>query len=101
VEAGLDWLQSLSNTQRAYRKEAERFLLWAIVQRGKALSWMTNEDEALQVRSVPCLHQVSSVFATTARRATLTSALWRSSVSFGSVRWVNIYSSYASLLPRS
>jgi hypothetical protein len=44
VEAGLDWLPSLSNTQRAYRKEAERFLLWAIVQRGKALSSMTNED---------------------------------------------------------
>jgi len=44
VEQGLDWLQSLSNTQRAYRKEAERFLLWAIVQRGKALSSMTNED---------------------------------------------------------
>ena len=30
VEQGLDWLQALSNTQRAYRKEAERFLLWAI-----------------------------------------------------------------------
>ena len=44
VEQGLDWLQSLSNTQRAYRKEAERFLLWAIVQRGKALSSLTNED---------------------------------------------------------
>jgi len=44
VEQGLYWLQSLSNTQRAYRKEAERFLLWAIVQRGKALSSMTNED---------------------------------------------------------
>lgn len=44
VEQGLDWLQSLSHTQRAYRKEAERFLLWAIVQRGRALSSMTNED---------------------------------------------------------
>jgi len=44
VEEGLDWLQSLSHTQRAYRKEAERFLLWAIVQRGRALSSMTNED---------------------------------------------------------
>ncbi|HRO60411.1 MAG TPA: tyrosine-type recombinase/integrase, partial [Burkholderiaceae bacterium] len=43
-EQPLDWLQSLSNTQRAYRKEAERFLLWAIVDRGKALSSMTNED---------------------------------------------------------
>jgi len=44
VEQGLDWLQALSHTQRAYRKEAERFLLWAIVFRGKALSSMTNED---------------------------------------------------------
>lgn len=40
----LQWLQSLSNTQRAYRKEAERFLLWAIVQKGKPLSSMTQED---------------------------------------------------------
>ena len=37
VEQGLDWLQALSNTQRAYRKEAERFLLWAITHKGKAL----------------------------------------------------------------
>ena len=44
VEQGMDWLQSLSNTQRAYRKEAERFLLWAIVHKGKALSSMSNED---------------------------------------------------------
>jgi site-specific recombinase XerD len=44
VEQGLDWLQALSNTQRAYRKEAERFLLWAITHRGKALSSMSNED---------------------------------------------------------
>ena len=44
VEQGLDWLQALSHTQRAYRKEAERFLLWAIVQKGKALSSMNNED---------------------------------------------------------
>ena len=44
VNPGLDWLQALSHTQRAYRKEAERFLLWAIVQKGKALSSMTNED---------------------------------------------------------
>ena len=40
----LDWLETLSNTQRAYRKEAERFLLWAIVQKGKPLSSMTQED---------------------------------------------------------
>lgn len=44
VEPPLDWLQHLSHTQRAYRKEAERFLLWAIVQRGKPLSSMTHED---------------------------------------------------------
>ena len=44
VERPLDWLQSLSHTQRAYRKEAERFLLWAIVHKGKPLSSMTNED---------------------------------------------------------
>jgi site-specific recombinase XerD len=34
----------LSHTQRAYRKEAERFLLWAILVRGKALSSMAQED---------------------------------------------------------
>ena len=44
VELGLDWLDALSHTQRAYRKEAERFLLWAIVHKRKALSSMTNED---------------------------------------------------------
>ena len=44
VEQGLDWLAALSHTQRAYRKEAERFLLWAVVHRGKALSSMSNED---------------------------------------------------------
>ncbi len=44
VEQGLDWLQALSHTQRAYRKEAERFLLWAVTHQGKALSSMSNED---------------------------------------------------------
>ena len=44
IERGVDWLRALSNTQRAYRKEAERFLLWAITHRGKALSSMNNED---------------------------------------------------------
>lgn len=38
------WLQRLSHTQRSYRKEAERFLLWAIVQRGKPLSSIAVED---------------------------------------------------------
>ena len=44
MEQGLDWLNALSHTQRAYRKEAERFLLWAITHKGKALSSMSNED---------------------------------------------------------
>ncbi len=44
VEQGLDWLQALSNTQRAYRKEAERFLLWAVMHKRRALSSMSNED---------------------------------------------------------
>ena len=34
----------LSHTQRAYLKEAERFFLWAAVQRQKPLSSMTPED---------------------------------------------------------
>jgi site-specific recombinase XerD len=36
--------RALSHTQRAYLKEAERFLLWAVVQRQKPLSSMTLED---------------------------------------------------------
>ena len=44
VDQALDWLRDLSHTQRAYRKEAERFLLWGIVERGKPLSSMTSED---------------------------------------------------------
>ncbi|QYY33747.1 site-specific integrase (plasmid) [Cupriavidus pinatubonensis] len=40
----LDWLNYLSNTQRAYRKEAERFLLWAIQVRRKPLSSMDTDD---------------------------------------------------------
>jgi site-specific recombinase XerD len=31
-------------TQRAYRKEAERLILWAVVERGRALSSLTTED---------------------------------------------------------
>jgi integrase len=34
----------LSSTQRAYRKEAERLLLWAILERKKALSSLSAED---------------------------------------------------------
>ncbi|MFP6560781.1 phage integrase family protein [Paraburkholderia sp. B3] len=37
-------------TQRAYRKEAERLILWAIVERGRALSSLTIED-AIAYRS--------------------------------------------------
>jgi site-specific recombinase XerD len=41
------WLATKSgnrNTQRAYRKEAERMLLWAIIERGKALSDLSVND---------------------------------------------------------
>jgi hypothetical protein len=44
TEDPLEWMQYLSHTQRAYRKEAERFLLWAIIEKGKPLSSMTVED---------------------------------------------------------
>jgi site-specific recombinase XerD len=43
-EGPMAWLWYLSNTQRAYLKEAERFMLWAIVQRKKPLSSMTTDD---------------------------------------------------------
>jgi site-specific recombinase XerD len=35
---------ALSSTQRSYRKEAERLLLWAILERGKAMSSLSVED---------------------------------------------------------
>lgn len=40
------WLErhEANDTQRAYRREAERLLLWAIAERGKALSSLTSED---------------------------------------------------------
>jgi site-specific recombinase XerD len=44
TQAADDWIRSLTHTQRSYRKEAERFMLWAIVQRKKPLSSMTAED---------------------------------------------------------
>lgn len=37
-------LHETPTTTRAYRKEAERLLLWAILERGKALSSLTAED---------------------------------------------------------
>ena len=43
VQAWLS-LQDAPATHRAYRKEAERLLLWAIVERGKPLSSLTTED---------------------------------------------------------
>ena len=45
-EAVQSWLalHEAPATQRAYRKEAERLLLWAIVERGVALSSLTTED---------------------------------------------------------
>jgi hypothetical protein len=46
-EAILAWLARWSgspNTYRAYRREAERLLAWAIVERGKALSSLLVED---------------------------------------------------------
>lgn len=44
IQGPNDWMNFLSHTQRAYRKEAERFLLWAIIERRKPLSSMTAED---------------------------------------------------------
>ena len=43
-EGPMGWLNYLSHTQRAYLKEAERFMLWAIVQHKKPLSSMTVDD---------------------------------------------------------
>ncbi|MGE0289768.1 MAG: phage integrase family protein [Bradyrhizobium sp.] len=43
VQAWLS-LHESGSTQRAYRKEAERLILWAIVERGRALSSLTAED---------------------------------------------------------
>ncbi|HVK93271.1 MAG TPA: phage integrase family protein [Noviherbaspirillum sp.] len=43
-EAERAWLHCLSHTQRAYLKEAERFLLWAVVQRNIPMSSITAED---------------------------------------------------------
>lgn len=43
VEAWLQ-LHESSATQRSYRKEAERLILWSVVDRGKALSSLSAED---------------------------------------------------------
>jgi integrase len=47
VEAVLAWLANFTATQTtfdAYRKEAERLLLWCVLERGKPLSSLTHED---------------------------------------------------------
>jgi site-specific recombinase XerD len=43
VQAWLE-LHEAPATQRAYRKEAERLILWAILQRGRPLSSLTTDD---------------------------------------------------------
>jgi site-specific recombinase XerD len=43
VQAWLS-LHESEATQRAYRKEAERLILWAVIERGRALSSLTTED---------------------------------------------------------
>jgi hypothetical protein len=45
-EAIQSWLSLHESavTQRAYRKEAERLIMWAIVERGRALSSLTTDD---------------------------------------------------------
>ena len=44
IQAWLNTKRDTNATRRNYRKEVERFLLWAIVQKGRALSSMTVED---------------------------------------------------------
>ena len=43
-------------TQRAYRKEAERLILWAIIERNRALSSLTTDD-AIVAEGFDLLHQ--------------------------------------------
>lgn len=54
-------LHEAAATQRAYRKEAERLILWAILERGKPLSSLTTEegDHVPRVPAPPgAMHQV-------------------------------------------
>ncbi|MEO1767940.1 tyrosine-type recombinase/integrase [Thiobacter aerophilum] len=44
IESWLATKAGSPNTARVYRKEAERLLLWAVIERGKALSDLTVED---------------------------------------------------------
>lgn len=75
IEDPLEWMQYLSHTQRAYRKEAERFLLWAIIERGKPLSSMTVED-CVQYRNFLADPQPQSRWCAQRNRERW-SALWR------------------------
>jgi site-specific recombinase XerD len=44
IEAWLTTFQASAHTVRAYRREAERLLLWAIIEKGKALSSLNTLD---------------------------------------------------------
>ena len=44
IEAWLRSKQAEVNTQRSYRREAERLLLWAVLERHKPISSLTTED---------------------------------------------------------
>lgn len=73
VQAWLS-LHEAPATQRAYRKEAERLILWAIVERGVALSSLATED-AVAYRAF--LRQPSPRQRWVGPAATRTSAEWR------------------------
>jgi len=47
IQTWLTEFRDSPQTQRHYRKEAERLLLWSIMERGKPLSGLTREDLAL------------------------------------------------------
>ena len=44
IKVWLDEYQESPQTYRNYRKEAERLLLWSIIEKGKPLSGLTRED---------------------------------------------------------
>jgi hypothetical protein len=73
VQAWLS-LHEAPATQRAYRKEAERLILWAIVERGVALSSLATED-AVSYRAF--LRQPSPRGRWVGPAAPRTSAAWR------------------------
>jgi integrase len=70
VEAWLG-LQESESTQRAYRKEAERLMLWAIIERDKPLSSLAHEDavayRAFLRRPAPASRWIGQVVARDAR----------------------------------